>query len=153
MGGEIRFYDPFAQKCFKLQGGNPPVNIPFTNNLITQLNLLARSEFSLTPRRVGGLQYLPFFEYGETLDMLTAIPKTECTSRGIDYANSRNIIGNLANSSTQLRYARYIELDENTLENPFPNGGGDLHDVGGICANPEQNFINGKVVDFIIPVR
>lgn len=39
---------------------------------------------------------------------------------------------------TQARYGRYVELEENTLASPIPNGGADLE----TCSNPVMNWNN-----------
>ncbi len=143
-GGDICFHDRINDYSYFLRGGNPPVNLPFSDPNIAVINLPGRSTFGSTPPVRGALPWQPYLQFGETLVLQNPIPRSQCDDAGIDYSNTLHVIGNLANSNNQLRYARYLELDENTLDSPSSNGGGDLVDVDGICSNPAMNFVNGK---------
>ena len=138
--GRVYLYNRIDSTCRILKGGNPRLNLPsaYTSDLFT-IDLPERSQFGFTSAVTSPPDY---FVWGETLYLKNSIASSKCI--GIDIGNHVNVIGTLANSSTQVRYARYLEIDENTLDKPSPNGGGDLIAVGGVCANPAMSFINGE---------
>lgn len=144
LGGETWMRDTYSNTWHKLRGGNPPVVLPTNSAGVKFLSLPARSGFTETPAVYGSKDFLPFFRYGETLAMNNALPSTQCSSLGINYANSLNIFGTLSGTNTQVRYARYVELDDNTLDAPLAGGGGEYYSQGGYCSNPAISFVNGK---------
>ena len=139
------FYDRQTDNSYWVKEGNPPVNLDgIVNTDIKFLDLPAITGFTKTNPVTGGLPWQPEIQFGETLVLNNALPRSQCTSAGINYTNTVNIVGNLAGSNTQVRYARYLELDENTIAQPLSNGGGDFVGDGGTCSNPSMNFMNGK---------
>lgn len=145
VGGDMLVNDSQTGNSYWIKGGNPPVDLAgIVHEDIKFLDLPAITGFDKTSPVTGGLPWQPEFQFGETLILSNALPRSQCTNEGISYTNTVNIVGNLAGSDTQVRYARYLELDENTIDHPIPNGGGNFVDDGGTCSNPSMDFMNGK---------
>ena len=111
---------------------NPEISIPLNDPNFTFLNLPNEESFSSTP--IIAKQNIWHDKFDETLYLTENVEDHVCSS--YDPANSANIVGVVGNSSMQLRYARYIELEENSLSSP--NGGVGIE----LCSNPAMDWAN-----------
>ena len=141
LGGRVVITD--GVESYEIQGGNPPVYLPFESPLLTMIDLPSIENFGSTPAVVKPIGYWrPTFWFGETLYLQSDIAASKCND--VDIGDASNIVGTLSGTNTKVRYGRYVELDENTLETPIPNGGGDLVDVEGVCSNVFMSWENSE---------
>ena len=125
-----------------LGGGNPRINLPLDTSNYTFVNLPPESEFK-TPSPISFGKY--YYEYhGESLYLENGLNSDACDS--FDPTNTQYIIGVLSgcdpNVSTNclVRYGRYFELSENTVDSPSTNGGNGIE----TCSNVKMNFLNAE---------
>lgn len=102
----------------------------------TFVDLPAESEFIATPI-ITSRNYWDV-KYDETLYLNYDLTDPFCAT--YDPFNTRSVVGTLAGSSTQVRFARYIEFRDNTIETPLESGGSDLE----ACSNPLMDFKNAE---------
>ena len=138
--------------CKNVKGGNPPLNIPAASQDPTKtIQLPGRASMGVIEPITNPNYYEPRNVIGGALYLHDAVSSSVCDAipRNGDY---KGIIGNLADGSGQVYYMSYIELDENTIENPIQDGGstafGGSADVslmdGFYCSSAAKNFKNGK---------
>lgn len=135
LGGEVGIYDISTDECFWI--ANPPMNLPFTDSRVKKINLSALSG-PTTPI----WDQTAWLKFGEVYTTNSGISGCNGFTQG-DYLN---VIG--TRNNVQYRFAGYVELSENTLDNPNPNGLGFFQDYwmeeDGVdaCANPVMDEWN-----------
>lgn len=144
LGGEVIFWDKRNSQNHGLKGGNPPIRLDFEHSDVKVVTLPGRARFIEVDPVYGAQPWNANFKFGQSLILNRVINLTQCTTLGITYTNTNNVHGILGTSGVRVRYARYVDLDENTVDNPMPDGGGYYVDDGGKCSNPTMNFLNGK---------
>ena len=114
-----------------VRGGNPAFNVPtsaslyrFLSNPITESNL----EAGLVIETGNGRRLDGNFIVRENFD------DSLCTN--FDVSNSLFIVG-ISSSGVLLRYGRYLEVENNTIEDPLLNGSGVDR-----CSNPIMDMFN-----------
>ena len=145
--------------CKNVKGGNPKLTIPSSiENSFTKIELPGRFNLGTFEPITNPNYYEPRNVIGGALYLKEVVNNAVCDSipRNGEYTE---VIGNLADGSGQVWYMNYIELDENTIENPIPDGGrtvmgtGDrslmlgIHNVGYdgfYCPMATKNFKNSK---------
>ena len=141
LGGIIYIYAG-TNECFAII--NPPVNLPFSSNQVKTIalpNLGGPTETVRSPRGSGELLF------GDTYYATSDVSSVQCN--GFTYADYLNVIG--TRNGVQYRYLGFLQLKENTVENPEPDGGGDMYEdysnIGQFCGNPAMDFLNSKFID------
>ena len=136
LGGRLEVEDSTGRDSYIL-GGNPPVNLPANTANVTFVDLPSLDNFVQTPTITFNKYYDEI--YDETLYLESDLTDESLCSN-FNVKDSLHIIGNLANSNVQVRYGRYIELEDNTLSNPSPSGDID----GEACSNPLMDWKNAE---------
>jgi hypothetical protein len=136
VGGIVDVYN--ATHYMVLEGGNPGLYLP--QSLINQfairtIQLPDRQYFQdIVPASYppGGMQYLLGGGIKSTVNLTD--PQCQTTASGM------NLIGVFPNND-QWYYDARVVLDQNTIDKPIPDGGGDS---GTLCSNVAKNFLNRK---------
>ena len=127
-----------------IDGGNPPLYLP--QDVINQ--------FSSTIKTVQ----LPGKQYFRNINASEDVPRPANWLLGAGIVSdvaltdskcqvvtsSLNLIGVFPDGD-QWYYDPRIALDQNTIDNPIPDGGGIAG--GGLCSNVAKNFLNRKCID------
>ena len=146
VGGNLQVR-PNGLRCKGVQGGNPQLFLPDSilndetySNDLTRINLPARSMFEdvnalLTPNRER-------FQFGSGLRLTSTVEDAICSQLPVgDY---QNLIGMIAGSNSQVMYAGYMNLKNNTVEQPIGVPGGADFETAAICPNVEKSYLNCK---------
>ena len=136
LGGRLEVEDSTGRDSYIL-GGNPPVNLPANTANVTFVDLPSLDNFVQTPTITFNKYYDEI--YDETLYLESDLTDESLCSN-FNVKDSLHIIGNLANSNVQVRYGRYLELEDNTLSNPSASGSID-HEA---CPNPLMDWKNAE---------
>ena len=144
LGGILRMRKSGEDSCIRIRDGNPPINIPFTSSLLSTIDLPALSGPTDNV-------YLANFDNrlgGEAYYLSSGFSDSQCDALSLsDYVN---LIGSTSDG-TQYIYSGFILLNENSLESPKSDGGGDFLNIDGDqrCANPAMSFTNSKFLWFL----
>jgi hypothetical protein len=125
--------------CIRVKDGNPPINLPFSSNLVEMIDLPALS---------GPTQNVFIDKFynclsGEVYYLSSGISSSQCNDLGPSKYN--HLIG-ITPDRKQYIYNGYVKVNENSLENPKSDGGGDFIVTPGEerCANPAMSFTNSE---------
>ena len=146
VNGVLRVRRASGGGCIRIRDGNPPINIPFTSNLVNVIDLPALSG---PTKNV----YLPRFYNslgGEAYYLSSGFSSSQCNL--LSPFEYNNLIGTTPGGD-QYIYGGFILLNENSLESPKSDGGGDFITPGGdeYCANPAMSFTNSESsVNFLV---
>lgn len=125
-----------------LGGGNPQINLPLDTSNYTFVTLPPESEFKTTSPISFGKEYYEY--HGESLYLENGLTSDACDS--FDPTNTQYIIGVLSgcdpsvSTNCLVRYGRYFELSENTVDSPSTNGGYGIE----TCSNVRMDFLNAE---------
>jgi len=152
VGGVFAIYPVDGGDCIDVPTGNPPLLL--TDDIIAQypdtiqtMSLPARANFdAIDPVLYGS--YAPDFYGGAGIISKVSIsdPLCDVLPTG-DFGH--NLIGTFPNGQ-QWYYDARILLDENTVENPIPDGGGANALAGTLCPNVPKTFLNRKSNNCVI---
>lgn len=151
MNGDVYIQRATSDDCYLIY--NPPVNLP--NSAITsvmrQVTLPNKSQF--TPVSPVSQQWVDI-DFGEGLYANNDFTATAAGCSAISHnGNYTHVLGKFPDGS-QAWYASYMQLDENTLDNPIADGGAAMMKVEidayyydewattPVCPVPPKSFVN-----------
>ena len=136
--------------CKNVKGGNPALDFPASIAGSARLiDLPERASFGVIEPVTNPNFYEPRNVIGGALYLKTAINNASCDAivKNGDYSY---VVGNFADGG-QAFYMNYIELDENTVENPIQSGGATVFGSadrslmdGFYCPVAAKNFMNSE---------
>lgn len=148
----IRVRRQGQQRCFELRDGNPSIQLPVglsdgahsDSDLPSYIISIPDSAMSPIDDETYPSLYWKSFRSGDEFLLTTTIDVPSCSLLSI--TNGPPMVhGRLQNSNEALLFEPRVVLQENTVENPIPDGGGSLVlETNSLtsCANAPRTFLN-----------
>jgi len=147
VGGPLKLFNTTHEII--LNGGNPPLYLP--QSIINKYNTTLKTIQLPDRQYFQDVQPTAYDPYGQQFYLGAGIvstvnfadPKCDTTTSGY-----MNLIGVFSNGD-QYYYDPRIVLEQNTVEQPIPDGGGT---TGTLCSNVAKNFLNRTFIfsDYIL---